>query len=447
MPSSVFQWRDVTYGVGVGNKSKEILKGISGSLGGHADGGEVCSILGPSGSGKTSLLNVLANRIRHKGPAKRVSGVVTLDGKELVGQALRKRIAYVMQQDLLYATQTPRESLRFSAMLRLPRSVPLEEKKAKVAQMLEELGLESCADTYCGDELLRGISGGEKKRTAIGVELVMQPKLIFLDEPTSGLDSFSAQVVINKLVSLAKNQGCNVLCTIHQPSSGVFHTFTKAFLMYSGKGLYFGAIPALSAGLLANGHGCPAEHNLADHALDVIQTSTADHLDALTLALARGGGGGEVTTVVDVTVLDGGTEAAAVAPSGGAKGGEKLEHAIDGGAPPGAFWQTVALTRRELQNWCLAALHPRSSTPCFVRMRACLMLMACPWCMRVHAHAGTATSPPSSPRSSRRASSTCSLAASSPTRATSTTSGRRRAATRARRSRTHCRGTTAPSRR
>jgi Fe-S cluster assembly ATPase SufC len=186
----------VTYGVGTGAKSKEILRGISGSLGGSA-GAEVCAILGPSGSGKTSLLNILANRVRTKGPATRVGGVVTLDGKRLVGSALRKRIAYVMQQcatrrdpatpfrrtplttrclargrDLLFATQTPREAMLFSAMLRLPRRLPLSEKKDMVEAMIDELGLTACADTFCGDEMVRGISGGEKKRTAIGIECV-----------------------------------------------------------------------------------------------------------------------------------------------------------------------------------------------------------------------------------------------------------------------------------
>ena len=88
--TSVFSWSDVTYSV----KKKDILKGISGEL----SGGKVCAILGPSGAGKTSLLNVLANRIRNKGANQRVGGTIKLDGRELVGGALRKRIAYVMQQ-------------------------------------------------------------------------------------------------------------------------------------------------------------------------------------------------------------------------------------------------------------------------------------------------------------------------------------------------------------
>ena len=293
--TSVFSWSDVTYSV----KKKDILKGISGEL----SGGKVCAILGPSGAGKTSLLNVLANRIRNKGANQRVGGTIKLDGRELVGGALRKRIAYVMQQDLLFATQTPREALLFSAMMRLPSTVPLSEKRAMVEQMLADLGLMDCADTFCGDDMIRGISGGEKKRTSIGIELVMRPNLIFLDEPTSGLDSFAAKIVIAKLVELASSNGCNVLTTIHQPSSEVFHTFNNVMLLYHGKSLFFGSLTGLSGGLIENGVGCPNEYNLADHAIYLIQTTNEDKLDALKIALEKGAKDTHVGATPPVSVV------------------------------------------------------------------------------------------------------------------------------------------------
>lgn len=353
---STLTWSDVTYGVGKGKGSKEILKGISGSL----SGGEVCAILGPSGSGKTSMLNVLASRIRHKGASQRVGGTVLLDGQKIVGAELRKRIAYVMQQDLLFATQTPREAMLFSAMLRLPAAMPMSEKKELVERMIKDLGLTDCADTFCGDEMIRGISGGEKKRTAIGIELVMKPELIFLDEPTSGLDSFSAKKVCEQLVHLGKTQGCNILCTIHQPASEVFHTFSKAMILYKGKALYFGSIGGLSSGLAAYGHRCPAEFNLADHVISVIQTSTLEDLDKLSANLAdgkygegrshgvEGGGGGppEVATVPSTKEVASATSGTAMTK----KQSRAQLAARRGGASAGFFTQLAILTARETRN-------------------------------------------------------------------------------------------------
>ena len=314
-----FSWEGVSYNVGKGHKTKQIIEMISGSLA----GGELCAILGPSGAGKTSLLNILAGRIRTKGSRCRVSGRITLNGVNVSSSSeLRKRIAYVMQQDLLPPTQTPHEALLFSAMMRLPRDMPLSDKRTLVEGMLADLSLTRCADTYIGDDMIRGISGGEKKRTSIGIELVVQPKLIFLDEPTSGLDSYAAHNVIAKLRSLANKEGRNVLCTVHQPSSEAFHTFHKAMvrcmtrlpterppaerppterpstertptertpplttwaptlfrtqLLRYGKLFFFGRIEDLSTGLASSGFGCPSEYNLADHAMWVIQTESSE---------------------------------------------------------------------------------------------------------------------------------------------------------------------------
>lgn len=212
--TSTFSWRSVNMTVDMKKEKKIILDGISGSM----KGGEVCALMGPSGAGKTSLLNVLAGRVRSRGKVA-VNGSILLDGNPISGSALRKRIAYVMQMDVLTPTQTVRESLWFSANLRLPKSYSKQDKLDLVDKMLKDLGLEKCADTYIGDDMIRGVSGGEKKRTCVGIELIMKPKLIFLDEPTSGLDSYAAHNVVQRLKEMAHHDGCNVLCTIHQPSS------------------------------------------------------------------------------------------------------------------------------------------------------------------------------------------------------------------------------------
>ena len=118
-------------------------------------------------------------------------------------KAFRKQVAYVMQEDALAATATAREAILFSARLRL-NGASLAECENLTTVMLDELGLKSCADVLIGGELIKGISGGQRKRTSIGVELVTNPSLVFLDEPTSGLDADAAKncVEMMKKVSI-----------------------------------------------------------------------------------------------------------------------------------------------------------------------------------------------------------------------------------------------------
>jgi ABC-type multidrug transport system ATPase subunit len=143
-----------------------------------------------------------------------------------------------MQEDLLFATFTPRECFRFIASMRLVKLTP-EERNERVEETIQVLGLSKCADTYVGNALIRGISGGEKKRTSIGVELLINPSIIFLDEPTTGLDSTTALNVIRFLNKLAKS-GRTVVSTIHQPSSEIFAEFDRLIIMVQGHIVYQG---------------------------------------------------------------------------------------------------------------------------------------------------------------------------------------------------------------
>mmetsp|Transcript_27255 Transcript_27255/g.51059 ORF Transcript_27255/g.51059 Transcript_27255/m.51059 type:complete len:619 (-) Transcript_27255:90-1946(-) len=322
--ASTFAWRDVSMTVAKGKKQeKQILSNVSGSL----SGGQVCALMGPSGAGKTSLLNVLAARIRSRGTTE-VAGNITLDGQAITGSSLRKRIAYVMQQDIMVPTQTVRESLWFSANLRLPKTYSMEQKKVLVEKMLNDLGLMKCADTFIGDEMIRGVSGGEKKRTCVGIELIMKPKLIFLDEPTSGLDSYAAHNVILKLEELANKEGCNVLCTIHQPSSEVFHLFNKVMFLRSGKLFFYGGIGGLSEQLHVVGRGCPNEYNLADHVMFLLQTQEDTALDDM-----------QAKMTIELP------KAEADVPHDKSAMTKTME-----GATAGFFTQLFALTKREAQN-------------------------------------------------------------------------------------------------
>lgn len=148
-----------------------------------------------------------------------------------------------MQEDLLFPTFTPRETFAFIANMRLIGVSP-EKKKEHVDQIIVSLGLQKCADTYVGNNVIRGISGGEKKRTSIGVELLINPSIIFLDEPTTGLDSTTALHVVQTLNKLAKS-GRTVIATIHQPSSEIFTSFDRLVIMVQGNLVYQG--PCLSS--------------------------------------------------------------------------------------------------------------------------------------------------------------------------------------------------------
>jgi ABC-type multidrug transport system ATPase subunit len=143
------------------------------------------------GAGKSSLLNILAGRASSHGNLK-IEADIRLNNYSVDPTKIevRQRIAFVAQDDSLQITATPREAIRFSAKLRLSRSITDHNIDKLTERVISELGLSSCADTIVGGALIKGISGGERKRTSVGVELVTKPSLIYLDEPTSGMFPF-----------------------------------------------------------------------------------------------------------------------------------------------------------------------------------------------------------------------------------------------------------------
>lgn len=261
-------WSGIDFRVNGG--TKQILHGCEGSI----RPGDLCCIMGPSGAGKTSLLNILAGRVSTNSKVV-VKGSITANGEPVVPRHFRRRIAYVMQDDALFSTQTPREAFRFSATLRLPSDVPKSTVDRLVNNMVVALGLEKCADTMCGGGLIKGISGGERKRTAIGIELISNPSILFLDEPSSGLDSFSAFQVIKILKRLSAS-GRTVITTIHQPSSECFDLFDDVMLLASGRVIYHNKVARLPSYLRGVGHPCPRNYNPADFVIFMMQQQSAD---------------------------------------------------------------------------------------------------------------------------------------------------------------------------
>lgn len=200
-------------------KSKKETKTIIHKQSGVMNSGTFTAILGPSGSGKTTLLNFLSGRLVSTN--LRIEGGYELNGIAISSvEPYANQIAYIMQDDILLETMTPRESLMFAASMRLQLSKVRRERR--VNTLIEQLGLSDCCDTKIGSTMKKGISGGERKRTSIGIELITDPSIIFLDEPTTGLDSTTALQVVQLLRNLA-NEGRTVVSTIHQPSSEVFY--------------------------------------------------------------------------------------------------------------------------------------------------------------------------------------------------------------------------------
>lgn len=241
--------------------SKRILHKISGKVA----RGSVLGLLGPSGSGKTSLLNALA---AVENGHSVYSGKILVDGKK-VAKDYRKVAAYVQQDDSLYSTLTVRECIQYSAQLRLPSNASETAKDAMVERVISELNLGHVVDARIGSHgQSRGISGGERRRVSIGMELVTSPQILFLDEPTSGLDSSSANSVVQLVKELASHSRIVVL-SIHQPSAKSFLQLDQVMLLAKGKMLYHGA-PAASKSYFQNlGFICPENENIADFILDI----------------------------------------------------------------------------------------------------------------------------------------------------------------------------------
>ncbi|KAH8146025.1 uncharacterized protein LAJ45_09947 [Morchella importuna] len=318
-------------------KEKKILDAVSADF----PAGELTAIIGGSGSGKTSMLNIMSSRMT--GTNLRTTGTTTFAG----GRALSDvSYAYVMQQDVLLPTLTVRETLQYSAELRLPASTTPAERTRVVEEVILQLGLKECADTRIGDNEHKGCSGGEKRRTSIGVQLLANPSVLFLDEPTTGLDATSAFQVVRTLKRLAA-RGRTVVATIHQPRSEIWGLFDRIVLLSGGRPLYAGRVEGVLEHFRGLGWPLREHENPADFLVDLAAVDYRGaraedesraritglverwrEAEGKVLAEENGGGGGVGKGVCD-------------APQQG--GGKKLQ------SGPGLGREIAVLTRRGLK--------------------------------------------------------------------------------------------------
>jgi ABC-type multidrug transport system ATPase subunit/ABC-type multidrug transport system permease subunit len=255
-------WRNINLTVETNGQSNEILKDISG----YANPHEMLAIMGMSGSGKTSLLSIISNHIEIK-TSYNLTGTLKLNNVEYSEINPNRFMRYIAQDDELYDFLTPRETFKFFG--KLQTNLSNEKINKKVNQIIHELKLERVADSIVGNNIIKGLSGGEKKRVSIGLNLVSDPSVIILDEPTSGLDS-SIALSVMELIKNTCNQGITVILTIHQPSKSIFDLFDRLALMHKGQLVYQGPAKDSMDYFKSIDYPVPHETNPCDHFLTVL---------------------------------------------------------------------------------------------------------------------------------------------------------------------------------
>ncbi|XP_012140084.1 ATP-binding cassette sub-family G member 4 isoform X4 [Megachile rotundata] len=249
----------------------ELLKNLSGEF----RAGELTAIMGLSGAGKSTLMDVLAGFI-----TSGVTGNIMVNSKARNLDEFRRLSAYIMQNDNLQPLLTVQEAMNVAAELKLTASP--QQKKQKIEQILITMSLDICRHTRTGQ-----LSGGERKRLAIALELLNCPPILFLDEPTSGLDSVTSKYCITLLKQLAKS-GQTVICSIHQPSASLLNMVDHLYVVADGSCVYTGSTQNLVPYLSSLGLQCPTHYNPADYLMEICNGDYGKHVPGLIDAIENG---------------------------------------------------------------------------------------------------------------------------------------------------------------
>lgn len=242
---------------------KKLLRCVTGKL----MPGHIAALMGPSGAGKTTYLSAVAG----KATGCDVTGLVLINGKSESIRSYKKIIGFVPQDDIVHGNLTVEENLWFSARCRLSADLSKAEKVLVVERVIESLGLQGIRDSLVGTVEERGISGGQRKRVNVGLEMVMEPSLLILDEPTSGLDSSSSQLLLRALRREAL-EGVNICMVVHQPSYTLFKMFDDLILLAKG-GLtvYHGSVRRVEEYFSGLGINVPDRVNPPDYFIDILE--------------------------------------------------------------------------------------------------------------------------------------------------------------------------------
>ncbi|GMH14252.1 hypothetical protein Nepgr_016093 [Nepenthes gracilis] len=221
-------------GEGVTEDRLQLLREVTGAF----RPGVLTALMGVSGAGKTTLMDVLAGRKT----GGYIEGDIRISGYPKKQETFARISGYCEQNDIHSPQVTVRESLIYSAFLRLPNEVTKEEKMLFVDEVMDLVELDNIRDAMVGLPGVTGLSTEQRKRLTIAVELVANPSIIFMDEPTSGLDARAAAIVM-RTVRNTVDTGRTVVCTIHQPSIDIFEAFDELLLLKrGGQAIYYGPL-------------------------------------------------------------------------------------------------------------------------------------------------------------------------------------------------------------
>ncbi|CAN6271010.1 unnamed protein product [Urochloa humidicola] len=253
------EFRDLTLMLG----KKKLLRSINGEL----RPGRVTAVMGPSGAGKTTFLNAVTGKVN----GYKMTGSVLVNGKNVNIRSYKKIIGFVPQDDIVHGNLTVEENLWFSAKCRLSARMKHRDKVLIVERVIDSLDLQGIRNSLVGTVEKRGISGGQRKRVNVGIEMVMEPSLLILDEPTSGLDSSSSQLLLRALRHEAL-EGVNVCAVVHQPSYTLYNMFDDLILLAKG-GLmvYNGPVKTVEDYFTTLGIHVPDRVNPPDHYIDILE--------------------------------------------------------------------------------------------------------------------------------------------------------------------------------
>lgn len=250
-----------------------VLSGVTGEI----KSGRVTAVMGPSGAGKSTFVTTLAGKSYYGN----MTGTVFINNKERTLAEFQRVVGFVPQEDIMMRDLTVKENIWLAAQLRLPAHWPLERKKLYRDSTIHVLGLWDIRHMIIGDETSRGISGGQRKRVNIALEMVADPTVLFLDEPTSGLDSTSSMEVCSALRKIA-DYGLTIITVIHQPRYEIFCAFHDVLLLgKGGKAVYLGPSNKAIDYFASIGLECPARMNPPDFFMDVIAGEVSNEYRAL----------------------------------------------------------------------------------------------------------------------------------------------------------------------